>query len=91
MPNTPTGQLIVAASVVDDVLGLILLSILEVFVMETPQVIDWIKPFLASFGYLLVLGYIGITWFPRLLEKHILPLFPEEKRDTAGLLLYSSC
>lgn len=79
--NTPMGQVIVAASVVDDILGLILLSIMEVLVKDSPTVFDYIKPFLASFGYLFVLGYAGIKIIPNIVENKILPRFSEDKRD----------
>jgi Kef-type K+ transport system membrane component KefB len=79
--NTPVGQLIVASSVVDDVLGLILLSILEVFVNEDPKAIDFVIPFISSFGYLLVLGYLGLTWIPHTIEHKIMPLFAERHRE----------
>jgi Kef-type K+ transport system membrane component KefB len=85
--NTPTGQTIMASSVVDDILGLILLSILEVFVMPDPSSFDYVKPFLASFGYLIVLGGLGITVIPRMIENHILPKFPPDKRDFAAIAL----
>lgn len=85
--NTPTGQTIMASSVVDDILGLILLSILEVFVMTNPTVFDYIKPFLASFGYLILLGGLGITVVPRLIENHILPKIPEHKQDFVAIAL----
>ena len=71
--NTPIGQLIVASSVVDDVLGLILLALLNVFAMEDPTLFHYIQPFLASFGFLSVLGYLGVTWIPRAIQHGILP------------------
>ena len=70
-----------AASVVDDILGLILLSIMEVLVQDAPKVIDYILPFLSSFGYLIVLGFVGITVVPKIVEHHIQPRFPVETRD----------
>jgi len=79
--NTPIGQMIVASSVVDDVLGLILLSILEVFVDPNPKPFDFVLPFISSFGYLIVLGYAGITWLPSLIENRILPLVADGNRD----------
>ena len=85
--NTPIGQTIVASSVFDDVFGLILLSILEVFAMPDPPVFQYILPFLASFGYLIVLGMLGITVFPRVIEKRILPLVSEQKRDQLAMVL----
>lgn len=85
--NTPMGQVIVATSVIDDILGLILLSIMEVLVMDAPRVIDYIIPFLSSFGYLLVLGFVGIKIIPTLLEQKILPRVPEDARDILAFSL----
>ncbi|KAL3914568.1 MAG: hypothetical protein SGILL_006051, partial [Bacillariaceae sp.] len=83
--NTPIGQTILASSVADDILGLVLLSLLEVFVMDNPSTFDYIKPFLASFGYLIVLGFVGITIIPRVLSNYILPKFPEQQRDGVAI------
>eukprot|EP00980_Cylindrotheca_fusiformis_P001143 scaffold319_cov97-Cylindrotheca_fusiformis.AAC.3 len=79
--NTPIGQTIVASSVFDDVLGLILLSILEVFADPDPPVFDYILPFISSFGYLIVLGSLGISVFPGLIRNKILPLVSEGNRE----------
>ncbi|KAG7347602.1 transporter, cpa2 family protein [Nitzschia inconspicua] len=84
--NTPMGQVIVATSVIDDILGLILLSIMEVLVMDTPRVFDYIIPFLSSFGYLLLLGFVGIKIIPPLFEQKILPKVPEDAR---GIVAFS--
>ena len=83
--NTPVGQTIMASSVVDDILGLVLLSLLQVFVMDDPTLFDYIKPFLASFGYLAVLGYVGITYIPNLLQHRILPYFSPDKQDVVAI------
>mmetsp|Transcript_23926 Transcript_23926/g.58474 ORF Transcript_23926/g.58474 Transcript_23926/m.58474 type:complete len:914 (+) Transcript_23926:152-2893(+) len=85
--NTPIGQTIVASSVFDDVFGLILLSILEVFAAPDPPVFQYILPFISSFGYLIVLGMLGITIFPRAIENHILPLVSEPKQDQLAMVL----
>lgn len=85
--NTPIGQMIVASSVVDDVLGLILLAIVEVFTYPSPRAIDFIIPFISSFGYLIVLGYSAISWMPHVIEKHILPLFAVKYREFVAFAL----
>lgn len=85
--NTPIGQTIVAASVFDDVFGLILLSILEVFADPNPPAFAYILPFIASFGYLIVLGILGIMVFPRIMQDRILPLVSEGKRDEFAMVL----
>jgi Kef-type K+ transport system membrane component KefB len=83
--NTPVGQTVMASSVVDDILGLVLLSLLNVFVMDNPSAFDFVKPFLASFGFLAVLGGLGITAIPHLIQRYVLPRFPEEQRDFVAI------
>lgn len=85
--NTPVGQLIVAACVVDDIVGLILLSMLEVLVDEDAAPWEYAIPIISSFGYLAVLGLSGLTWLPRVIEKHILSRFPEERREIAAFAM----
>ncbi|CAB9506575.1 regulated potassium-efflux system protein KefC [Seminavis robusta] len=85
--NTPMGQVIVAASVFDDILGLILLSIMEVLVKDSPKLVEYLVPFLSSFGYLLVLGLVGVTVFPKFVEHKILPRFREDTRDFVAFSL----
>lgn len=82
--NTPVGQLIVSTCVIDDVIGLVLLSMLEVIVRPDAQIFEYFIPIISSFGYLVVLGYSGLTWMPRLFEHKFLPLFPEHARDTVA-------
>jgi Kef-type K+ transport system membrane component KefB len=85
--NTPIGQTIVASSVFDDVFGLILLSILQVFADPDPPIFHYILPFIASFGYLIILGLLGVTIFPRFIQNRILPLVAEGKRDEFAVVL----
>ena len=79
--HNPNGQLVVAASVVDDILGLILLSLMQVLVKEDAKPFDYILPFLSSFGFLLTLGYIGINWIPYLIQEKLLPRFQEKHHE----------
>ena len=85
--NTPLGQLIVTSSVFDDVYGLIMLSILQVIADPNSQAFDYVLPFLSSFGLILVLGLLGVTVFPRIIEEKILPLAPENIRDQVAMVL----
>ena len=87
--NTPVGQLIVASCVVDDIIGLILLSVIQVLVNDEAQTWEYAIPVISSFGYLLILGYSGVTWMPKVIEKHILTRFPEHNRDLVafGLMI----
>mmetsp|Transcript_13138 Transcript_13138/g.24691 ORF Transcript_13138/g.24691 Transcript_13138/m.24691 type:complete len:843 (-) Transcript_13138:247-2775(-) len=88
MLNTPVGQLIVAACVLDDILGLIILSILEVLNAKDAEIWEYFVPVISSFGFLIFLGWCALTWLPKVIEYRIMPLFPESQRDLVafGLL-----
>lgn len=47
--NTPVGQLIVASAVIDDMIGLIILSMLEVLVAEEPALYEYFIPIVSSY------------------------------------------
>jgi Kef-type K+ transport system membrane component KefB len=87
MLNTPVGQLIVAACVLDDIIGLIILSVIEVLNKEDVDVIQYFIPVISAFGFLLVLGYFALTWIPKVIEFRILPLFSESQRDLAAFTM----
>mmetsp|Transcript_36108 Transcript_36108/g.55062 ORF Transcript_36108/g.55062 Transcript_36108/m.55062 type:complete len:498 (+) Transcript_36108:263-1756(+) len=63
--NTPVGQLIVASAVIDDMIGLIILSMLDVLVAEDPDLYEYFIPIISAVGFLIVLGLSAITWIPR--------------------------
>jgi Kef-type K+ transport system membrane component KefB/Ca2+-binding EF-hand superfamily protein len=86
--DTPVGRLIMASCVVDDIIGLILLSTFQVLVKDDPKIIEYFIPLLSSCGFLLVLGVPAVTFLPRFIEQKFLPIFPKHYRDMAmfGLL-----
>lgn len=77
MIDTPVGQLIVAACVIDDILALILLSMFQVLVMDSPPIIQYFIPIISSLGFLVVLGGSAVTWMPKFIETKILHRFSE--------------
>ena len=77
------GQLIVASCVIDDVLGLVILSMFQVLVKDDAQIYEYFLPLISSFGFLIVLGYSGITWIPRMIQDKFLPMFPKAYREMA--------
>ena len=81
MADTPVGQLIVAACVVDDILALILLSIFQVLVKDSPSIIEYFLPIISSVGFLIVLGGSAVTWMPKFIDNRILAKVPENYRD----------
>ena len=83
--NTPVGQLIIAACVIDDMIGLILLSELEALVDPTP--INFIAPIISSLGFLIVLGFGAITFLPKFIEEKYLTMFKDEHKEFAAFAL----
>ena len=88
MINTPVGQLIIASCVVDDIIGLVLLSMFQVLVKPDPKIIEYFIPLISSFGFLLLLGLPAVTFLPTLIQTKFLPMFPKKHRSLAmfGLL-----
>lgn len=88
MINTAVGQLIIASCVVDDIIGLILLSMFQVLVKDDAKVIEYFIPLISSFGFLILLGYPAITFLPRFIQDKFLPSFPRKFKFMAmfGLL-----
>jgi Kef-type K+ transport system membrane component KefB len=81
MLDTPVGQLIVSACVVDDILALILLSMFQVLVEVDPPIIAYFIPFISSIGFLFVLGGSAVTWLPKFIQNKILKKIPEQHRE----------
>lgn len=90
MLNTSVGQLIIAACVVDDIVGLLLLSMFQVLVKEDAQMIEYFIPLISSFGFLLVLGVPAVTFLPRLIQTKFLPRFSEPSRPLALFTLLTA-
>ena len=86
--NTPTGQLIIAAAVLDDVIALILLA--ELQALEHPNLLDMVLPVATSVGLMLGVGWLAIYVVPRVLKQCVLPRVPPNQRDNAllGLLFF---
>ena len=78
--NTPVGQLIVASAVIDDMIGLIILSMLEVLVLDNPPLVSYFIPIISAIGWLIFLGVAALTLIPYLVDKIILPRFKETTR-----------
>ena len=78
--NTPVGQLIVSAAVIDDMIALIILSLLSALAGPV-SVADLVIPAISAFLFLGLGGYIALTWFPRLFNRYVLAkVRAEEKR-----------
>lgn len=84
--NTPIGQVIVAAAVVDDVLALVILSELKALIHPNPM--EFIAPVLSALGFSALIGYIAVITVPRVLPK-VIAFLPEKHVDDAllGIML----
>ncbi len=78
--NTPVGQLIMAACVLTDIIGLVLLSMFEVLVKDDPKLIEYFIPIISSFGLLIVCGAVAIFFLSGWIEN-MLPKIPKRNRD----------
>lgn len=85
--NTPVGQLIVASAVIDDMIGLIILSMLEVLVLDNPPLFSYFIPIISAIGWLILLGVAALTVIPYFVEKVILPRFKPETRPYVAFAL----
>lgn len=82
--NTPVGQLIVSAAVIDDMIALIILSQLTALSGEA-TVAQIVIPIVSALGFLVIGGIIAVTVLPKYLDRYFFPRFAEENRGAAGL------
>ena len=86
--STHVGQMILAATVIDDMIALTLLSVLLSFGSDQPlSVIDYFIPCISSIGSLVILGLFAIILAPRIIENHILPKIPNKLKKFALFLM----
>ena len=83
--STPTGQLIIAAAVIDDVIALVLLSELEA--LEEPTAINFIVPVVASAAFILGVGFAAIRIVPGFLANVVVPRIPATAVEGSLLLM----
>lgn len=68
--NTPTGQLIVAAAIIDDMIALIILSQLGGLVGEI-TISGVLVPIVSALAFLIIGGYLALFILPDLLDRFI--------------------
>eukprot|EP00484_Ammonia_sp_Unknown_P008699 CAMPEP_0197079908 /NCGR_PEP_ID=MMETSP1384-20130603/213862_1 /TAXON_ID=29189 /ORGANISM="Ammonia sp." /LENGTH=773 /DNA_ID=CAMNT_0042518789 /DNA_START=52 /DNA_END=2373 /DNA_ORIENTATION=- len=82
--NTPTGQLIIAAAILDDVIALMILS--ELQAMKEPTVSNILIPLIVSPILILGIGYLAIRWIPKWI-KALMTKIPKEHHENTILAL----
>ena len=82
--NTPVGQLIVSAAVIDDMIALIILSQLSALSGEA-DVASIVVPIVSALGFLILGGYIAVFQLPKFLDRFFFPKIKKENHGSAGL------
>merc|ERR1712038_1002528 len=82
--NTPTGQLIIAAAILDDVMALIILTEIQALSDPTPMAIA--LPLIVSPVLIVLIGYLAIAWIPRW-TKALMSRVPKNHRENVILAL----
>jgi len=85
--NTPTGQLIVAAAIIDDMIALIILSQLSALTGDM-TVQSVLQPILVALAFLIIGGYLALFVVPDLLEKFVLKPDMDNKMHGKVALLF---
>mmetsp|Transcript_22326 Transcript_22326/g.32623 ORF Transcript_22326/g.32623 Transcript_22326/m.32623 type:complete len:587 (-) Transcript_22326:95-1855(-) len=89
--RTYVGQVIIAATIIDDMIALIMLSVMDSFGSdEKIPVFQFFVPCLTSIGWIVFLGMIAITIAPRLIDTFLLPRISREANKHFALFLMMS-
>jgi len=89
--RTHIGQVILAATIIDDVIALIMLSVMDSFGSdEKIPIFQFFIPLLTSVGWIVVLGVIAIVIAPRLIDNFILPRISRQADKNLVLFLMMS-
>lgn len=82
--NTPNGQLIIAACVLDDIIALVFLSLLQA--LNDPRAVNWYAPIISAIAFTFVLGAVAVWVLPRILS-YVLPKIPKKYVERVLLAL----
>eukprot|EP00591_Stephanopyxis_turris_P003514 CAMPEP_0195521100 /NCGR_PEP_ID=MMETSP0794_2-20130614/17952_1 /TAXON_ID=515487 /ORGANISM="Stephanopyxis turris, Strain CCMP 815" /LENGTH=778 /DNA_ID=CAMNT_0040650573 /DNA_START=46 /DNA_END=2382 /DNA_ORIENTATION=+ len=80
--NTPVGQMIVAAAVIDDMIALVVLSQLSALTGDV-TVAGIVIPIISALGFLVIGGVLAITVVPKFLNRFV---FDKVSTETKGPL-----
>ena len=72
--NTPTGQLVVASAVIDDVIALVILSLLQALV--NPSVVAFVVPIVSALAFTIAVGAFAVWVMPVFLTRVFLRYMP---------------
>lgn len=84
--NTPVGQLIISAAVIDDMIALIILSQLE-SLSGTIDAAGILIPVVSAFCFLVFGGYVALFMVPPVLKAYVLPRFEESEHGRVEMII----
>jgi Kef-type K+ transport system membrane component KefB len=84
--NTPVGQLIISAAVIDDMIALIILSQLE-SLSGTIDAASILIPIVSAFCFLIIGGYVSLFIIPPLLKAYVLPRFDDAEHGRVEMIV----
>eukprot|EP00592_Proboscia_alata_P026898 CAMPEP_0194442978 /NCGR_PEP_ID=MMETSP0176-20130528/126441_1 /TAXON_ID=216777 /ORGANISM="Proboscia alata, Strain PI-D3" /LENGTH=560 /DNA_ID=CAMNT_0039269153 /DNA_START=33 /DNA_END=1711 /DNA_ORIENTATION=- len=82
--NTPVGQLIIAAAIIDDMVALVILSQLGALV-GTLTVSSVLIPIVSAVSFLVLGGYIAVFVVPKYLDRYVFTKVSAEKKGNVSL------
>jgi len=87
--NTPVGQLIISAAVIDDMIALVVLSQLKALSGEI-TIAGILIPIVSAIAFLVVGGYIAVFILPPIIRNHILSRIDESNhaRVELGIMFF---
>lgn len=85
--HRPVGQLIIAAAVIDDMIALIVLSMLEILTVDEISVAAILVPIISAVGFLVIGGYIAIFIAPPFIHRFLLGKVDERYHNKIELAL----
>merc|ERR1719242_2304750 len=86
--NTPTGQLIIASAILDDVIALIILSELQALADLT--VVGILMPLIVSPVLILIIGYLAIGWIPKWIKMLMTKVSKDQRENGILALLFTA-
>jgi Kef-type K+ transport system membrane component KefB len=84
--NTPVGQLIVAAAVIDDIVALVILSELQALASGN-GFLGFFLPILSAVGFSLIVGSVAVFYMPNLIKKENLKFISDQLYEHSMLSL----
>mmetsp|Transcript_21549 Transcript_21549/g.32903 ORF Transcript_21549/g.32903 Transcript_21549/m.32903 type:complete len:751 (-) Transcript_21549:87-2339(-) len=86
--NTPTGQLIIAAAIIDDMIALVILSQLEGLAGDV-TIQGVLIPVVSALGFLLLGGYLAIAVLPKYVTLFLDKYAPENRGFVATGIMFA--